>query len=241
MRSRHICPVCGRTEFLTVAHVAQTWRVNWDGEFIEEISTDETTAPPDDGNIWTCAVCGAEAVRMDELPEGHVFPKDVPHSDDDLLTTAGDRIDNAVWYAVLVTSISANKTLLQKAIALDNEPACFTAAKAVIRDPKNTTNQAVLGAMSEIALDRNAVTSGPYAKIKSVMDKTISYITSDAVQKYFQTGIPDWNMEIIGTLTDLIEKELMDAGIDTCHPWNDCDEHICYAGPDRCRHCRHDL
>ena len=241
MRSRHICPVCGRTEFLTTAHVAQTWRVNWDGEFIEEISTDETTAPPEDGNIWTCAVCGAEAVRMDELPEDHVFPKDVPHSDDDLLAEAGDRIDNAVWYAVLVTSISASRTLLQKAIALDKEPVCFTAAKAVIRDPKSAADQAILTAMSEIALDQNAVTSGPYAKIRAIMDKAAGYITGETIQRYFKDDIPDWNMEIIGTLTDLIEEELINAGIDTCHPWHDCDKHICYAGPDRCRHCRHAL
>ena len=48
-------------EFFTVAHVVQTWKVDEEGEFIEEISTDETTHGPTVGNIWECAVCGTEA------------------------------------------------------------------------------------------------------------------------------------------------------------------------------------
>lgn len=66
MTSRHICPYCGnKSRFLTVAHVAQTWEVDGNGMFLREISTDETTAPPDDGNIWTCVECGGEAVVFD--------------------------------------------------------------------------------------------------------------------------------------------------------------------------------
>lgn len=47
--------------FLTTAHVAQTWKVDENGNFIKEISTDETVADPNPGNIWTCAICGNSA------------------------------------------------------------------------------------------------------------------------------------------------------------------------------------
>jgi hypothetical protein len=47
--------------FITVAHVAQDWIVDEDGDFIEEVETTETVAKPDPGNCWTCETCGAEA------------------------------------------------------------------------------------------------------------------------------------------------------------------------------------
>lgn len=62
MRSKHICPKCGGKEFITVAHVAQDWKVDEFGNFIKEMETTETVAGPDDDNIWTCANCGAEGV-----------------------------------------------------------------------------------------------------------------------------------------------------------------------------------
>lgn len=63
MKSPHICPKCGnRTSFLTVAHVVQTWKVDGNGNFLDCVSTDETTFEPDDDNTWTCTVCGADAV-----------------------------------------------------------------------------------------------------------------------------------------------------------------------------------
>ncbi len=65
MKSRHICPCCGNTErFITTAHVVQSWIVDGEGNFIEELSTDETLAEPDDDNVWTCEKCGAEAVAV---------------------------------------------------------------------------------------------------------------------------------------------------------------------------------
>ncbi len=48
-------------QFLTTAHVTQTWLVDAEGEFLEEVSTDDVTHPPDVGNSWCCATCGAEA------------------------------------------------------------------------------------------------------------------------------------------------------------------------------------
>ena len=57
------CPNgCEQEEFITTAHVVQTWQVEKDGEFITEISCcDEVTHKPSADNIWTCAQCGAEA------------------------------------------------------------------------------------------------------------------------------------------------------------------------------------
>jgi hypothetical protein len=49
-------------EFITTAHVVQTWKVDKEGDFIEEVSTDEVTHGPDKNNIWTCAICGAKAI-----------------------------------------------------------------------------------------------------------------------------------------------------------------------------------
>lgn len=63
MCSKHVCPVCGNTEsFTTSAHVVQTWKVDGNGNFLKAISTDDTMYGPDDGNIWTCTKCGADAV-----------------------------------------------------------------------------------------------------------------------------------------------------------------------------------
>lgn len=50
-------------EFLTTAHVAETWKVDERGNYLETISTDETTHGPDPDNVWICGVCGADAVK----------------------------------------------------------------------------------------------------------------------------------------------------------------------------------
>ena len=48
-------------KFITVAHVAQIWTVDRDGEFLSEVSNDEILEYPSPQNIWTCTECGAEA------------------------------------------------------------------------------------------------------------------------------------------------------------------------------------
>lgn len=63
MKSKHICPRCGGKEFFTTAHVAQEWKVDEEGNFLE--CTDgciDVDADPDDDNIWICTKCGAEGV-----------------------------------------------------------------------------------------------------------------------------------------------------------------------------------
>lgn len=61
MNKKHYCPKCGNDTFFTVAHVAQTWKVDDEGNWLETVSTDETVAHPHDDNIWTCTKCGADA------------------------------------------------------------------------------------------------------------------------------------------------------------------------------------
>ncbi|WP_394969954.1 hypothetical protein [Candidatus Allofournierella merdipullorum] len=57
--AKHRCPKCGGEQFIVTAHVTQTWKVDEDGDFIEEVtSCDEITHKPDDDDIWTCAAPG---------------------------------------------------------------------------------------------------------------------------------------------------------------------------------------
>lgn len=53
------CPKCGNEEFLVSAHVVQDWKVDKNGNFIEEMnSCQEVTHQPNDEDIWTCSKCG---------------------------------------------------------------------------------------------------------------------------------------------------------------------------------------
>ena len=61
----------GNERFCTVAHVVQTWEVDREGNFLSEISTDETLHGPDNDNIWTCMNCGAEAI-ISESPNTEI-------------------------------------------------------------------------------------------------------------------------------------------------------------------------
>lgn len=61
--NKHLCPRCGGSTFHTVAHVTQTWEVDEFGNYIATVTDcDETTHGPDNGNIWTCAVCNTDAI-----------------------------------------------------------------------------------------------------------------------------------------------------------------------------------
>lgn len=58
-----ICPNNStHKRFITVAHVSQDWEVDEQGNWIKTVdSSVETTASPHPDNIWTCAICDAEA------------------------------------------------------------------------------------------------------------------------------------------------------------------------------------
>ena len=64
MARKHICPKCGGNQFITTAHIVQSWVVDETGNFIEVVSDDEVTHAPDDDNIWTCKKCGEEAIIL---------------------------------------------------------------------------------------------------------------------------------------------------------------------------------
>ena len=48
-------------EFITVCHEAHDWKVDEDGEFLEDLGCIETTHGPDAGNEITCHHCGTKA------------------------------------------------------------------------------------------------------------------------------------------------------------------------------------
>lgn len=64
--TKAICPK-NKTHktFHTVAHVQELWEVDQNGEYNHTVESLETTVPPDTGNIWNCATCGAEAIFED--------------------------------------------------------------------------------------------------------------------------------------------------------------------------------
>lgn len=50
-------------EFIATAHVTQSWKVDSQGEFIEVLEDCmEVTHSPKKDDIWTCAICGTEAI-----------------------------------------------------------------------------------------------------------------------------------------------------------------------------------
>lgn len=62
-RLKAVCPKNKRHQrFITVAHVAQDWVVDPDGNWVRTVETTETVARPHPGNSWTCKACGADAV-----------------------------------------------------------------------------------------------------------------------------------------------------------------------------------
>lgn len=61
MVSIHVCPSHCEALLTTTAHVVQTWKVDALGNFVDEVSNDDIANGPDNGNIWECEECGAEA------------------------------------------------------------------------------------------------------------------------------------------------------------------------------------
>ena len=209
--SKHICPKCGGKAFLTTAHVAQTWEVDADGNFVDCVSTEETVAQPDDGNIWTCKFCGAEAVLADTLPKDHTFPAMKPHGDDDFLANASDRIDNASWEAI------------------------YTAVTGKTED----VPELILCAMEALAHDPDAVRKVPFQPMAAAIQHIEEQIALSASENSADTTDPEWDMAIIGDVNDAIEYELQKMGVATCYPYQDDDECICYMQEGRCAHCTH--
>lgn len=49
-------------KFITTAHEVHDWVVDEDGEFIKDLGCSELASYPDEGNIWTCQICGSKVV-----------------------------------------------------------------------------------------------------------------------------------------------------------------------------------
>ncbi len=62
-----VCPM-DRTHnrFLATAHVTEDWVVDGDGNYIELSTKSDCTVvhEPDDEDVWTCSVCGTEAITV---------------------------------------------------------------------------------------------------------------------------------------------------------------------------------
>jgi len=59
-----VCPNSKKhKKFVTVAHVAEDWLVDEQGNFLDVAQDNyhEVVADPDPANSWICAACGAEA------------------------------------------------------------------------------------------------------------------------------------------------------------------------------------
>lgn len=134
--------------------------------------------------------------------------------DDDFLCKTNDRIDNAV-YAVI----------------------CAVAAG---EDAKDT----IQAAIDTIACDKYAVTD---RFCQSIIKETgmalaeVGWLVENKLEDKrmgYEVGVPDWSIQVIGDLTEWIEYELNNANIDTCYPWQDDNEYICYSLEACCEHCK---
>lgn len=66
---RAICPNNRKhNEFITTVHVMQDWRVDEKGNHLETVEDFlQITHGADKDNIWSCAICGAEAITSGEI------------------------------------------------------------------------------------------------------------------------------------------------------------------------------
>lgn len=135
-------------------------------------------------------------------------------SDDDFLCKTNDRIDNAV-YAVI----------------------CAVAAG---EDAKDT----IQAAIDTIACDKYVVTD---EFCQNIIKETgmalaeVGWLVENKLEDKrmgYEVGVPDWSIQVIGDLTEWIEYELDNANIDTCYPWQDDNEYICYSLEACCKHCK---
>lgn len=55
---KYRCPECGAEAFIVTAHVTQDWKIDGNGNFLEEIeSYVEVTHEPNEDDLWQCANC----------------------------------------------------------------------------------------------------------------------------------------------------------------------------------------
>mgnify|MGYP006897807703 CR=1 FL=1 len=53
---------------------------------------------------------------------------------------------------------------------------------------------------------------------------------------------PEWDMAVIGEATDSIVEIMQKMNLETCYPWQNENEDICYSQQaERCAYCKHDM
>ena len=135
-----------------------------------------------------------------------------PVKDDDFLAEAGDRIDNAVFNFIcaVVTSHSVNK---------------------------EESKEALLAAVNELSVEQVNVL--PDGLLSDATDEAKKAAGEHSLQENIDDGLSlRWDMAAIGPVTDYLETALSARfRINTCHPWQDDAECICYATDERCPYC----
>jgi ribosomal protein L37AE/L43A len=62
-RNKYKCPKCGDEYFSVTAHVAQLWKVDEDGTYMEAINAcTDVLHRPDATDMWECLACNYEDV-----------------------------------------------------------------------------------------------------------------------------------------------------------------------------------
>ena len=135
-----------------------------------------------------------------------------PVEDADLLAEAGDRIDNAVFdfICAVVTGHSINK-----------------------EEPK----EALLAAVNELSVEQ--VSTLPDGLLPDATNRAKKAAVEQSLQEKVDDGLLlRWDMAAIGPMTDYLQIALSTRFlINTCRPWQDDTECICYATDERCPYC----
>ena len=167
---------------------------------------------------------GMKAALLERLPSigtytgpwTHGTIRREPVKDNDLLAEAGDRIDNAVFdfICAVVTGHSVNGEA-----------------------PK----EALLAAVNELSVEH--VNALPEGLLSDATDEAKEAAGEHSLQEDADDGLPlRWDMAAIGPVADYLETALSARfRINTCHPWQDDTECICYATDERCPYCTHKI
>lgn len=165
---------------------------------------------------------GMKAALLERLPSigtyagpwTHGTIRREPMKDDDLLTEAGDRIDNAVFdfICAVVTGHSING-----------------------EEPK----EALLAAVNELSVEHINVL--PTGLLSDATKEAREAVGEHSLQEDADDGLPlRWDMAAIGDISSYLEGTMASRfNINSCHPWQDDTECICYATDERCHYCGH--
>lgn len=131
--------------------------------------------------------------------------------DEEFLCDSMDRIDNAVFDYI--------KSTMQKDDSQRFD--CFKEATLALCVDESSYRQLNQGTKIEI-------------------EEKLANTTKDILQNHNITdpAMLEWNMEIIGDVLEELKSLLILEDVNTCHPWEDENEHICYSTGEKCWYCR---